>query len=539
VASFKQRIAEFVSSLTNRKPPVEERTWELSATEMSAYHRALVQDYAVEDTVDDQVWADLEMTRVYEKLDQAVTPLGSQYLYALLKHYDGDEASLAKNAKAYQTFKSQPDVAARLRAALAGMNRKDAAELAGFLFGPAPATPSRYRVFYFLSAISIACSFAVFISPHFLLLAVGLCCVNVVLYHLYGRNVLVHASALKSLAIMLGCVPQICDALRGVDVPEGAELEGRIFDAKEIQKRISLSFLRRFGTDDVMAVIVDYLNLLCLFELSALCRAINTVNERRLELRAVLRAIARLDAFQGIAAALSAYPLVCVPEFHKGRQFLLTDVCHPLVNNPVPNSIEGDGMSILLTGTNMAGKTTFIKTLGANLVLAQTAGICLARNAVLPRARVRTLIERHDTLAKGQSYFFFEAAELLRMSREAEQNGREYWFILDEVFRGTNTIERVAAGAAVLTDLHRRGFVLASTHDQELANLLRHEFSGYHFSEVIDDKGARFDYRLRKGACTTRNAIKLLALAGYPKSVTEMAESLTASPSEDGFRPKD
>src|SRR5882724_7074922 len=112
----------------------------------------------------------------------------------------------------------------------------------------------------------------------------------------------------------------------------------------------------------------------------------------------------------------------------------------------------------------MAGKTTFMKTLSINLILSQTIGFCLARKAVVPPARVKTLIERQDTLALGQSYFFFEAEQLLRMLTDAERSDREHWFVIDEMFRGTNAIERVAAGSAVLSHLTSRGVVVASTH---------------------------------------------------------------------------
>lgn len=92
---------------------------------------------------------------------------------------------------------------------------------------------------------------------------------------------------------------------------------------------------------------------------------------------------------------------------------------------------------------------------------------------MVPPARVRTLIDRQDTLTTGQSYFYFEAIGLLRMLRDADQDGHEFWFVLDEVFRGTNTVERVAAGAAVLQHLYGCGFVIARTHDPQLAGLLR------------------------------------------------------------------
>ncbi len=177
----------------------------------------------------------------------------------------------------------------------------------------------------------------------------------------------------------------------------------------------------------------------------------------------------------------------------------------------------------------MSGKTTFMKTLALNLVLAQTLGICLARRASLPPVRVMTVIGRDESTTSGQSYFFREASELRRMLGEALASGREHWFVIDEPFRGTNSAERVGAGYAVLKYLNEHWLVVASTHDQELIDLLRPQFDAYHFSEVVTDAGAWFDYRLRPGPCRTRNAVKMLVLAGYPPAVTDLAEKTAAS----------
>ena len=484
--------------------------------------------------MDDRTWSDLEMEKLFLRLDNSVTPLGSQYLYKLLRNYQGKPNALAENLKAYHTLEANPEAVSALRTAIAGLNRQESTGLAEFLLGPPPTIPSQYRLFYLLSTLAITCSVGIFFSPLFWPVAMALWILNIILYYVYGQKLARHAPAMMSLATLLGSVPKVTHAVRDLDLPELTVLKSSATLAGKIRKQISLAFLRREGSDDLVRILIDYLNLLCLFELSALCRAIRAVNQEGPMLRNIFRVIARLDAFQGFAISLVRYPSICVPELKAGRSFSLLDVQHPLVDNPVCNSIEGEGNSLLLTGTNMAGKTTFIKTLAVNLLLSQTLGICLARKAVLPPARVRTLIAREDVIGSGQSYFYFEATELLRMLQDAERTGREYWFVLDEIFRGTNSLERVAAGSAVLNHLNGYGIVIASTHDHELTRLLRNDFDLYHFSEVITDKGAQFDYLLRKGPCTTRNAIKLLILAGYPKKVTDLAESLATSPGTNG-----
>ncbi len=510
------------------------RQWELSASETAAYDQHLARECLEPDRVDDRTWSDLEMEKVFLRLDNSVTPLGSQYLYKLLRNYQGKQTALTENLKAIHTLEDNPEATDALQTALAGLNRQESTGLAGFLLGTPPTIPSQYCLFYVLSALAITCSVGIFFSHWLWPAAMLFWILNIALYYAYGQKLSRYSPALASLATLLASVPKVTHAIRDLNLPELAELKTSAALAGKIQKQISLAFLRREGTDDLVRILIDYLNLFCLFELCALCRAIRAINQERAVLLNIFQSVARLDAFQGLSAALSEYPSVCVPQQRAGRCFSLVDVQHPLVNNPVCNTIEGTGNSLLLTGTNMAGKTTFIKTLAVNLLLSQTLGMCLARKAILPPARVRTLIAREDIIGSGQSYFYFEATELLRMLQDAERSGREYWFVLDEIFRGTNALERVAAGSAVLNHLHGHGIVIASTHDHELTRLLRNDFDLYHFSEVITDMGAKFDYLLRKGPCTTRNAIKLLVLAGYPKNVTDQAESLATSPGTNG-----
>jgi len=196
------------------------------------------------------------------------------------------------------------------------------------------------------------------------------------------------------------------------------------------------------------------------------------------------------------------------------------------LKQPVDYSVRGTGRSLLLSGTNMAGKTTFMKAVAINLLLAQTIGLCFAEKAELPPARIKTLIEREDTISGGRSCFFFDASELLRLIREAEVAAQDCWFVVDELFRGTNSPERVAASFAILNYLTTRWVVLASTHDQEAMPGLGDRFDSYHFTERIDQGAVRFDYRLRPGPCDSRNAIKLLEMTGYPREITDLAEKI-------------
>jgi hypothetical protein len=425
-----------------------------------------------------------------------------------------------------RAFTSNPNRAQKLSAALAPLNRDAAAGLSDFLFRTKLTVPKGSRIFYPLSAISVLCPFGMFFSPFFFWPSLALWILNIVLHCRFNSSVVRHRPSLATLAILLKSVPAIADSIQSLELPEERELSEAAPVAIEIRKSISKTLLLFSGGDDLTRIFKEYLNVLCLFDLCSLCKAIEAVKRERRMLGEIFRIVARLDACRAFSAATSE-SLVCAAEFTNARAFEFTDVYHPLIPNAVCNSIRSDGNSVLLSGTNMAGKTTFMKALGINVLLARTIGLCFARKAILPDVIVKTLIKRQDTTVSGQSYFFFEATELLRMMNE--ENGRRGLFLLDEIFRGTNSRERIAAGAAVLKYLASRGLVFASTHDDELTTLLRNEFDSYHFSEIVENGTARFDYLLRKGPCLTRNAIHLLTMAGYPKQVTDFAAQLATA----------
>jgi DNA mismatch repair ATPase MutS len=133
-----------------------------------------------------------------------------------------------------------------------------------------------------------------------------------------------------------------------------------------------------------------------------------------------------------------------------------------------------------------------------------------------------------DDLLSGKSYYIVEVEALLGLVR-ASENSAPHLFLLDELFRGTNAVERIAAGQAVLLELLGAGgsaklhVVLAATHDGELVELLPGSFDAYHFGDSLGADGLMFDHRLQHGPATTRNAIALLRLHGASDTLLNRA----------------
>jgi DNA mismatch repair ATPase MutS len=198
----------------------------------------------------------------------------------------------------------------------------------------------------------------------------------------------------------------------------------------------------------------------------------------------------------------------------------------------VANSIATD-RSLLITGSNMSGKSTFLRTVGVNALLAQTLGTALAAAYRAPRFTIMTSIGRSDSLLEGKSYYLAEV-ERVRALITRGQSAERCLFIIDELFRGTNTTERIAASFAVLEKIDRvdgrpRHVTLVATHDLELSTLLAPLYLSHHFREIIESGELRFDYQLKPGVSSTRNAIALLELMGFPADVVARAREVAAT----------
>jgi DNA mismatch repair ATPase MutS len=265
---------------------------------------------------------------------------------------------------------------------------------------------------------------------------------------------------------------------------------------------------------------------LFLVDLTVLYFAGHEIRARGTALLRVIAAVGDVDAAISIASFRAGTPHWTWPRFHPpGSPTVLTDLRHPLLETAVPNSITlGPPYGILVTGSNMSGKTTFVRTLGVTTVLAQTINTCLATAYDGPVFHVRSCIGRADDLLHGKSYYLVEVEAVLALVR-ASRSAEPHLFLFDELFRGTNAVERIAAAEAVLCDLtaNQPHIVVAATHDGELVDLLRHSYAPYHFTDSLGSRGLVFEYRLQPGPATTRNAIALLKLHGAPESLVSRA----------------
>ena len=273
------------------------------------------------------------------------------------------------------------------------------------------------------------------------------------------------------------------------------------------------------------------LNLLTLWDIHVLVRLERWKHRHGAALRGWMSALGRTDALSALAGLAHAHPDWAFPEIADGRpdgspRLEATRLGHPLlapeiaIRNDV--SLGPPGSLLLVTGSNMSGKSTLLRAIGANVILAGAGGPVCAEAMALPVADLRTSMRIRDSLEEGISYFMAELKRLKAVCDAASgANERPVLYLLDEILQGTNTAERQIAARRILRHLlDQRAIGAVTTHDLTLADAedLKERAVLVHFRESVEESKdgppIAFDYQLRPGIATSTNALRLMEIMG-------------------------
>jgi hypothetical protein len=477
-------------------------------------------------SLDDRTWNDLLMDDVFAHLDRTESSVGQQVLYHRLR---SAPAPRTLNAFDALTGRVAGDAVRRERAqAVLARLRSPSGYYLHRLARPDALDRRQWHVVFPLwTAVAVITMSLAYFLPK-LLFAAALCyAVNLTIRIVTARRAMGQIAWFRQLGPLLSAAIEL--AALGTD--ETAAITGSLGS--------DLAALRRLGaiarwvsrdpltTNDIVFAMLELLNVLFVMDANALYFAGRELQLRAPHLLRVIEAVGEIDAAIAVASFRTGVDGWVRPRFiPPDAPARFTDLRHPLVEQPVPNSIAlAPPHGVLVTGSNMSGKSTFLRTVGINVVLAQTINTCLARAYDAPVYQVRSCIGRADDLIAGKSYYLVEVESVLALVRAGER-AEPHLFIFDELFRGTNAVERIAAAEAVLDVLVGGGkphVVLAATHDGELVDLLRDSYIVCHFGDAVGPEGLVFDYHLTAGPATSRNAIALLKLNGAPESVVTRA----------------
>lgn len=468
--------------------------------------------------VDDDTWRDLDLDEIFALINRTTTPTGAQCLFHLLRHPVNNEGILEERERLINHFSTDQNLREQVQLSLQGLGGMSARNVPYLLWEPLPKKPSWANYLPILSLVATIVLLLVLLNVLHVSVLIGLFFVNFVIRVYVKRRIDSFIHSFEYLGILIGCATKLSFLKFGQirDIQE--TLEENLRKTKSIEKIV---FAVQYN--DSLAL-MDYINSYFLLDVSGFYSALNMVRQHVDELRNLYRIVGHLDAMIAVASYRLEYEQFCRPTFTTDlAKYAVDSVYNPLLKDPVPNSFGFDRPDYIVTGSNMAGKTTFIKTMGVNAILSQSINTCMATTYNAPFLQVISSIGPEDSLLEGKSYFMAEVESILRAIKASESK-IVHLFILDEIFRGTNSVERHAMSIEVLRYLaNKKDFVLVATHDMKLSEMLRKEYQNIHFQEEVGDSGLTFNYILRPGSSTTRNAIALLQHVGYPGKITDKA----------------
>ena len=468
--------------------------------------------YPEEISVDDVTWNDLSMDQVFDRINQCDTSAGEEILYWRLRKNGMDPEERALFEKRVEAFDRDERLRESVEDLLCDMGKSSASyHIPSYMDSIEEYRMRNAWVYRLLQILLLVSVIAALVIPgdSALLFPAVVCGVNLV--PLSGPAV-----QLLEIGRKLAARKEVAELY--------PELESQIKSFSGVIRRSKLLQTQKMNvtSGDPLGILSDYVLGITLWQVTTYNKIVSLLSERSRDYLEVYRMIGEIDAAVSTASFRRSLPWYCTPEEETGKEIEMEDIYHPLLSDPVENSLTLD-RGCLITGSNASGKSTFIKAAAVNAVLAQSLNTCAARKMSMPRVQVLTSMAVKDDLMEGESYFIREIRYLKRILDSLNEEKMTFCAI-DEILRGTNTGERIRASKAILEYISDKNCIaLVATHDKELTELLKDSYINCHFSEEMGENDVAFSYKLMPGPATSQNAIALLRIAGFPDEILKAA----------------
>lgn len=473
----------------------------------------------------DKTCNDLDFQELFMFIDRTNSKVGQQYLYNKLRTIPADSEKLILDEEIIKKLTNDNDFRINTQRQLEKFKKYDAYYIASLFQEIHQEPPKWFFVIRLLSFTSLLSLILASINSWTLFVLLGVFIINLGIHYWNKKNLYQYLGSIPQLLRLNSLASKLHkdESLKKLN----PDLLSSIKIIDQVRNRMTFFRLEAKLQGDLETVfwgVLEIFKILFLLEPLLLFGVLKRLNTKRNEIENVFSFIGQIDSLISIASLRKGLGVYCLPTINeKSNRIVINQIYHPLIVDCIPNSINVADKSILLTGSNMSGKTSFIRTIGLNVIIGLTINTCFAESMTIPRTRIYSAIRISDDLMNDKSYYFEEVLTIKEMIQKSA-NGESNIFLLDEIFKGTNTVERISAGKAVLSSLSvNNNVVFVSTHDIELTDMLLDEYELYHFSEIVDNKNVDFDYKLKVGKLKNRNAIRILKINDYPDSVINEA----------------
>lgn len=513
------------------------RTWgerperEYTAAEFDAIGRYFERTGRENDHIDDITWNDLDMDTIFMLLNHTWSCIGESYLYSMLRTPVFSKEKLEERERLIRYFSEHGEERERMEYFFAGIGKTGSLSIFDYIYNLADYQEDSRAVHYFGIGCFVASLVGMGVYP-----AIGVVMLIGSIAYCWGtyfsrrKKIEPYVTSCKCLLQML----RAADELQKVKMPAIQSYQENILSARKRFNKfkrntffvVAGAGMGMGGGGGVMESLALYINFT--FHIDLL--QFNTlVRELRKNIDAFEQMTDNIGILESAIAVASFREMMgewCEPSLERTENVYLRaeNIYHPMIDEPVKNSISV-GKGVLVTGSNASGKSTFLKTLGINALLAQTIHTVLADSWEENFCQIYSSMALRDDLMSQESYYIVEIKSLKRILDHMEDEVPLLCFV-DEVLRGTNTVERIAASAQILESMVRDNVMcFAATHDIELTYMLEKDYRNFHFQEEVEDNDILFNYRLYEGRATSRNAIRLLSIMGYDGEIIRAAEA--------------
>lgn len=474
--------------------------------------------------IDDITWSDLSMDDIYKKINNTQSSAGREVLYDILRNPLCSLKELKKRDSIIEYFMNNFEERIKLQLILSNLGNNYDANTTLCLFLDEDNSKNRLKLYRTLRAIPFISLLLIVINKSFLFITMLSIALNIFI-SFNNKNRKIDVSGFTYIIKTINVAFKIKDMKINVLDNNLENIAEDLEKVKKIKKK-SISKNPNSVLSD-LNIFSEYANMITLSELITYEKVKETIIKNKEYLKSIYEYVGGVDALISISSFRTSLDYYSKPQFSTSTKkedniINFEELYHPLINNPVSNSLDIN-KGVLITGSNASGKSTFIKSVAINQILCQSIYTSCSKKYEGTFFNIYTSMALKDDVLNEESYYMVEIKSLKRIIDKCNENMPCLCFV-DEILRGTNTVERIASSSEVLSHLNKSNAIcIAATHDIELTYLLEKEYDNYHFEEEITDDDIVFDYKLNKGRAKSRNAIKLLSLIGYEQNIVEKA----------------
>ena len=542
----RKKEKKFIKSLYDNYGGIPDKEYSLERyARMGSYYEKHIQ----EGQIDDITWNDLDMDEIFKRMNYTFSASGEEYLYYKLRNTNQNPEELEHFEDVVNFFENNPDERVKIQYLMRKLGHTGKFSLYDYIDNLDFLGERSNRRHVLLNLLFLPMIALIPFNAGLGIVGIaGLMIYNILSYFKEKSEI---DPYIISFAYILRLI-NICDELLKINIPvcrkEWEYIKEHQCNLRGMRRGafLVMGAERSKTTGNPLDIILDYLRMVFHLDLIQFNKMLNHLRLHTEDVDGLITCVGYVETAIATGAFRKSLPVYCVPELSEQEEehtlqktsegtvlraldgtdgMVLTEAYHPLIADAVRNSIS-TRKGVLLTGSNASGKSTFLKTVAINAILAQTIHTCTADSYKAPFFRIYSSMALRDDISGGESYYIVEIKALKRILDAASRSRTPVLCFVDEVLRGTNTVERIAASTQILKSLTGMNILcFAATHDIELTELLKNDYNNYHFEEEVLDGDVVFNYKLLKGEATTRNAIKLLEVLGYQSEIIERASA--------------